>query len=72
MAVLLYLHHGSPEMHRLRPNGAVEEFGEGALLDGGGIGGALVSSLGEAHLILEVGAEGLAEAEAETRGHLDR
>lgn len=56
-------------MHRLGSDGAIEEPPEGALACCiGGCRGALVSSLREAHLVLEVLAEGLAEAEAEAGG----
>lgn len=68
-----YLHDGSPEMHSLRPHRTVEESGECALaFRGAGCCCALISSLGEAHLVLEVLAEGLAEAEAEAGGHVGR
>lgn len=60
-------------MHRLRSNRRIEELAEAALLGLRGLGyGGLHSSLAlEAHLLAEVGAHGLAGAEAETGGHGD-
>ena len=73
----MYLHHRRPEMHRLWSHFRVPEPAECTLFRRalGMRRRALPSPAGEAQLALEVGLEvgpeGLAEAEAESRGHVD-
>ena len=67
-----YLHYGCPEVNCFRANGAVKELRE-ATLTGFRLRGscALISPSRQSHLSLEVLSECLAEAQAESGGHLD-
>lgn len=76
MLVGVYLHDRRPEVHRLRPDGRVEELLKGRLLLRGILsdllGGGLVSALrGGAEVLAEGLAERLGGPEAEARGGHD-